>query len=302
MILHVEEARYVRDHIIWLRFNDGNCGEVDLSGELHGEVFEPLKDVAFFKQFSIHPEFHTITWPNGADFAPEFLYDNTHTLFGATKKLAYKKTFYLPPSGNWEVAGSLSDIFFTTSRTLIEGVVYGDYREGVEGIAATYLFRHYLEIRLKHALLHARWLKTSSKNEEAELVEPIRKIHYIDQLWAELVEACKTRIPSETWSNWDVGFVSEVIQEFHAIDPQGDSLRYGNIKKFGSNTNVSYDPRDVLRYSSEHVILHDRNIGIDFRSLLSNMNHVHDVLEAIDGYLRETYGQNKEWESILNSY
>lgn len=37
-------------------------------------VFEPLKSVEEFKQFQIHPEFHTLVWPNGADFAPEFLY------------------------------------------------------------------------------------------------------------------------------------------------------------------------------------------------------------------------------------
>jgi hypothetical protein len=43
---------------------------------LYGELFEPLKDQAFFQQFSIHPEFHTLAWPNGADLAPEFLYEN----------------------------------------------------------------------------------------------------------------------------------------------------------------------------------------------------------------------------------
>jgi hypothetical protein len=36
----------------------------------------PLKDTALFSRFSIHPEFHTLIWPNGADFAPEFLHDN----------------------------------------------------------------------------------------------------------------------------------------------------------------------------------------------------------------------------------
>jgi uncharacterized protein DUF2442 len=68
------EARYVSDHIVWLRFRDGTAGEVDLAPELHGPIFEPLRDLTVFKQFRIHPEFHTLVWPNGADFAPEFLH------------------------------------------------------------------------------------------------------------------------------------------------------------------------------------------------------------------------------------
>jgi len=39
-------------------------------------VFEPLADPAVFRQFTLHPEFHTLVWPNGADIAPEFLHDN----------------------------------------------------------------------------------------------------------------------------------------------------------------------------------------------------------------------------------
>jgi hypothetical protein len=37
-------------------------------------MFEPLKDNALFAQATIHPELETVTWPNGADLAPEFLY------------------------------------------------------------------------------------------------------------------------------------------------------------------------------------------------------------------------------------
>jgi hypothetical protein len=43
---------------------------------LYGPVFEPLRDAAVFKQFRVHEEFRTLVWPNGADFAPEFLHDN----------------------------------------------------------------------------------------------------------------------------------------------------------------------------------------------------------------------------------
>jgi Protein of unknown function (DUF2442) len=41
-------------------------------------MFEPLRDSAVFGQLQIHPEFHTLTWPNGADFAPEFVHNNVH--------------------------------------------------------------------------------------------------------------------------------------------------------------------------------------------------------------------------------
>ena len=67
-------ARYVRDHVVWVRFTDGRAGEIDLRGELSGAVFEPLRDVTVFARVRFDPELRTITWPNGADFAPEFLY------------------------------------------------------------------------------------------------------------------------------------------------------------------------------------------------------------------------------------
>lgn len=75
MIPRVIEAEYVQRSAIHVRFSDGTEGDVDLSQELHGEVFVPLRGTATFKGFTIHPEFHTLCWPNGADLAPEFLYE-----------------------------------------------------------------------------------------------------------------------------------------------------------------------------------------------------------------------------------
>jgi hypothetical protein len=72
------EARHVGDYTIWLRFEDGSEGEVDLSAELYGPVFEPLKDPAYFSRFRVNPDTGTIEWPNRADFAPEFLYEKAY--------------------------------------------------------------------------------------------------------------------------------------------------------------------------------------------------------------------------------
>jgi hypothetical protein len=78
MLIDVIEAKYVRDFTIWVKFEDGSEGEIDLAKELYGPVFEPLRDVSFFRQVRVDPELGTIVWPNGADLAPEFLYDKIH--------------------------------------------------------------------------------------------------------------------------------------------------------------------------------------------------------------------------------
>ena len=70
----VIEVRYVREYTLWLRFQDGASGEVDIAPSLKGPVFEPLRDLEFFKQAQVDPEIGTVVWPNGADVAPETLY------------------------------------------------------------------------------------------------------------------------------------------------------------------------------------------------------------------------------------
>lgn len=72
-MLHIKSAKYVADYKIWVAFDDGTSGEVDLDGELNGPVFEPLREIAVFRKISVDPELETVVWPNGADLAPEFL-------------------------------------------------------------------------------------------------------------------------------------------------------------------------------------------------------------------------------------
>ena len=74
MDYHVLEARYVTGQTVWLRFRDGTSGDVDLAPALEGPMLVPLRDPVYFRQFAIHPEFHTLVWPNGADIAPEYLH------------------------------------------------------------------------------------------------------------------------------------------------------------------------------------------------------------------------------------
>jgi len=80
MIPRIIEANYVRDYTIYIYFSDGSEGEVDLSHELEGEIFTPLRDIDYFKNFTVNRELHTIVWPNDADFAPEFLYEKLKVL------------------------------------------------------------------------------------------------------------------------------------------------------------------------------------------------------------------------------
>ncbi len=72
-ILHVTDARILAAYRLWLRFNDGAEGIADLSNDLDAPVFEPLQDPAHFAAGQFDPLLHTVVWPCGADFAPEFL-------------------------------------------------------------------------------------------------------------------------------------------------------------------------------------------------------------------------------------
>ncbi len=72
-LIWITEATYLEDYKVWLRFNDGRSGEVDLAGKLQGPVFDAVMDPEVFSQFSLNS--WTIHWECGADVAPEFLCD-----------------------------------------------------------------------------------------------------------------------------------------------------------------------------------------------------------------------------------
>lgn len=78
-------AAVIGDHRLRLLFDDGTAGDVDLSKMEWKGVFEPLRDQAYFAQVKVDPDAATVVWPNGADLAPERLYEEArkHPLIAA---------------------------------------------------------------------------------------------------------------------------------------------------------------------------------------------------------------------------
>ena len=71
MFIEVIRAEYIDGYCIKLWFNNDVTKFVDLKSSLNGVVFEPLKDLDYFKRFTV--KYNTVEWENGADFAPEYL-------------------------------------------------------------------------------------------------------------------------------------------------------------------------------------------------------------------------------------
>ena len=77
VFLHIEQCEYLHEYQLRLKFTNGETRLVDLGEELVGEIFEPLRDMEVFRQVRVSADSGTIEWPNGADFAPEFLYEKS---------------------------------------------------------------------------------------------------------------------------------------------------------------------------------------------------------------------------------
>jgi len=72
-LLRVVDVEYIKDFTMRLEFSNGDVKTVDFLPLLHGDVFEPLKDKGNFIQFGL--THWTLEWYNGADFAPDYLYE-----------------------------------------------------------------------------------------------------------------------------------------------------------------------------------------------------------------------------------
>jgi len=74
MTLRIVDAKVCGPFALELTFNDGTRKCVNVKSLLRGPIFRPLKDEKYFNAVQLDPVCGTVSWPNGADFAPEALH------------------------------------------------------------------------------------------------------------------------------------------------------------------------------------------------------------------------------------
>jgi hypothetical protein len=186
----------------------------------------------------------------------------------------FRQVFFPPASGEWKIDALFPEGFFESAKLVLTGVVKGTLREGIEGVAAVFLCRHYLELALKYTLFHSRWLEDETHN--ATDVKSVGRGHDVQKLWDALTAELNTK-PAIVPKGLDLDFVGKFVKEFHANDPQNWRFRYP-----GKQLPVVHSSHETL--------------GIDFDSLLFNLQHTYDVLSTLDDALVDRYGENKDWE------
>jgi hypothetical protein len=70
----VVSVQPLQDYHLEVLFDDGTGGIIPLKDRLFGPMFEPLRDIAFFRQVSVD-QYGVVCWPNGADLAPDAMYE-----------------------------------------------------------------------------------------------------------------------------------------------------------------------------------------------------------------------------------
>lgn len=192
--------------------------------------------------------------------------------YTAFQKWQYDKIFYAESHPkSWLDIG---ESFYRASLLLVEGVAEERLNEDSEGVAAAFLFRHYLELALKSIILAGRLLSTDGQNVPRDQVVPAWG-HKLSDLWALVVKDAKPKMAAGDWDNYDVEFIEKCIGEFDGIDPHGT----------------------VFRYTGEGA----ESVRVHFQWLYAIIEHVHQVLEGIRVYLVELHEQNADYESYLQS-
>jgi hypothetical protein len=200
----------------------------------------------------------------------------------------YRKVFYTPPLGSdREVDAAFLDGFFESAKVLLQRVIDGEMLES-RGVAAVFLCRHYLELAIKYALFHSRWLRDDDTNATNAEIAAVKTPHNLQLLWDTLGNELRTRVPGVSKISYDFDFVKDFVAEFHRVDSGNWRFRCPAEEFSVATGNPRHGTQEAL--------------GIDFQTLLVDLQHVEEVLSDLDARLVNTHGLNEEWESQQNSF
>jgi hypothetical protein len=171
---------------------------------------------------------------------------------------------------------SFKESFYRGSELIIDNLSKGRGFPEIEGNAAVFMFRHYLELALKQIIVRGRRLVRHDKNAALEDVKEVEKVHGLADLWKLVLSDAMPKIDPAVWASYDIPFVEKCIVEFDERDKKGFAFRYPQQGGERFDYNFAY-----------------------FRQ---GMEHVYQVLENITVYLIEQHGENEEWEEIQNSF
>jgi hypothetical protein len=163
--------------------------------------------------------------------------------------------------------------FYRASELIVERLSKGHGFAEIEGIAAVFLFRHYLELALKRIVVRGRALIRLDKNAAWKDAEEVARIHSLQELWKLALSDAKPKIEQRIWDSYDIGFVEKCIAEFDDRDKKGFAFRYP-------------------RHGGER---YDYN----FQFFRIAMEHVYQILENMTTCLIAAHIENSDWEATL---
>ena len=191
--------------------------------------------------------------------------------FPKCEKVLYESVFHNP---NGQMASWLMASYHVAAHSLVEIVVQGKSFTGFEGIAAVFLFRHYLELVLKSIAVNLGRLETKEKNlPKDKWREWPSNEHKLAVLWDEVKTEFPKKMGQDWWESLDTKFIDKCVTEFHDIDPSSQRFRYPHERKI---------TRDELKH-----------LGVSWSALLRTIDHSWDVLDNMDGDAEFVYNQNK---------
>jgi hypothetical protein len=148
--------------------------------------------------------------------------------------------------------------------------VDGKLEAGAEGIAATFLFRHYLELSIKQLIVVARHISADGHIAAWGEIQEVKRIHYLDDLWKMVVEEVKPKL-EPLWDGCDIAFLEQCILEFNKVDRKSFAYRYENEQR------QAYE--------------------MNFKKLLQSMDHVYFVLSELTTYFTMQFMRNLDEET-----